>query len=394
MSTIDISVTILNAILNNATDLTASLAQLTILLNTATLNVIAEAGSIINVKYVATGIISGLSASFSTIVGQITSSIDVISGGIISGMCSITAGIGGALGDLVNAAAKAWGISKSLGNIIDEFSGIVDTSASSVGDMNGMINCIASESEGSLQVVSEKIYEAVDMIGYLGTSFVVADIISLIKSTFDCIEESIASIADDIGDDLTNIIRDTLSRVNIALCRITTIVGGITPANSVSIELDGATVELASAIVALAGTITLITEQTGLALTNLKNAEDLGNAIAALSLVLSVVYLLAQGVLFLISGALVIVTGHINTSVHALTSSVVAAVQRVLETIGIIITSSDGGICASFTEIITSLTDVTNTIGSGVSSIIKGVKCVSDTLGETIFNSLSGITES
>lgn len=392
ISTVEIAVKILRPIANNALDLTSILEPITNLLKSATSSIIDQAGDIINVVYRATGIISGLSSSFSSIIGQITSTVadEALVGSIISGMSGITAGIGGALGDLMNGCAKVWGIGPSLGDIINEFSGPVELSAGSVGDVYGILQGIESEAEGTLQVVGGELYEAVEMISCLGTSFVVSDIISIIKSIFRCIDKSINTVTDDIGEELSDIIRVAMAKVSAALCNITDIVGNVTP-DSVPGDLDEALTQLASAIFTLVGTLNSITGQTALILKDVKNAEALADAISSLSLNLAVVLLLNQCVLILISGALVIVTGTIDKPVHALTVAVVDAVQIVIEIISVIIGSLDDGACASFPEIAASLTDATKTIDLGVA---EGVECVSAKVNENIFNCLACITNS
>lgn len=129
---------VLNALgttVNNSFPLASLLSGITSLLTAAITALVDGAGQIINVKHVPCGIISGFSSKLSTIAACITDSLDDVDGGIISGICGISGGIGGAVGDLVQEAARLWGFTGMLKKIVHSLSGIIDTSAASVGDV-------------------------------------------------------------------------------------------------------------------------------------------------------------------------------------------------------------------------------------------------------------------
>lgn len=384
---------VLKTIINVTTSMTSTLSDVSSLLRAATSALIDGAGQIINVGHAATGMISGLSSSLSTIVFSLTKSLDDEAGSIISGVCGISGGIGGALGDLLDRATALWGLNESLDDVVTSLSGIVNVAASSTGDVSGICNGIASEGTGDLSTVTNIIYEAIDMITNLGVSFVVDDIISIIGSVFRNLVEGVVSVSDGIGLGLSNIIKNDLNMVNAALSDITTITGSITHNSGVPATLKVATYRLANAIYSLVKTISLITEKTVQILENLANAEPLANAIATLPVILSVVLLLAQGILILISGALVIVTGAIYTPVHTLTSTVVYAVQSAIDIIAAIIGSLEDGVCTRFADISNLLVGMAVNILSGISSITGSIDSVSVKISESISSCLDAIVK-
>lgn len=391
-SAVKIVLKVLRIIIKGAPNLISILLDISNSLRAATSAFIDAAGQTINVARVAIGIISGLSSSLSTIVFSLTKSLDEDAGGIISGISGISGGVGGVLGDLVVATVKMWGIDESLDDIIKFLSGIVSIASSSTGDISGIVNGISSSSNGSLLSVTSIIYEAIEATTSLGTSLIVEDVTSIIKSVYNTLDEAVVSITDGIGLDLAKIIKNALYMVNVALRDITRVTGTITHDSDVPDKLQGSTYRLASAIYLFVGTVSFITGETAKRIPE-NCRESLANSIASLSVILSVVLLMAQEILILIFGALVLVTGKIDTDVNTLTSTVVPAVQLSIDTLETIIRSLEGGVCTKFGDITSLLKKTTDNILSGISTIKGSGYSLTDTMKESISTSVDAIVK-